>query len=118
VVNTSFFAVTICGTGCRFAGEKLCEPGILLRLLARAPQHRMGSDHQNASQALTAARRLASTCGSFPAAASAGSFAHVTLPCFRASALVAASVAVVLKRSRRMGLGAMPDVLLEVLKIS
>jgi hypothetical protein len=50
VVNTSFFAVTICGTGCRFAGEKLCEPGIFLRLLARAPQHRMGSDRQNASQ--------------------------------------------------------------------
>ena len=33
-----------------FAGEKLCEPGILLRLLARVPQHRTGSDHQNASQ--------------------------------------------------------------------
>src|ERR1700686_1296417 len=34
----------------RFAGEKLREPGILLRLLSRELQHRMGSDHQNASQ--------------------------------------------------------------------
>src|SRR5271167_4310707 len=33
-----------------FAGEKLREPGILLRLLPRELQHRMGSDHQNASQ--------------------------------------------------------------------
>jgi hypothetical protein len=34
----------------RFAGEKLREPGILLRLLSRELQHRMSSDHQNASQ--------------------------------------------------------------------
>src|SRR5271170_5990224 len=34
----------------RSAGEKPREPGILLRLLSRELQHRMGSDHQNASQ--------------------------------------------------------------------
>src|SRR5262245_62252098 len=33
-----------------FAGEKLGEPGILLRPMACVPQHRAGSDHQNASQ--------------------------------------------------------------------
>src|SRR5262245_44295644 len=33
-----------------FAGEKLDEPGILLRPMACVPQHRTGSDHQNASQ--------------------------------------------------------------------
>src|SRR5262245_66513584 len=31
-----------------FAGEKLGEPGILLRPMACVPQHRTGSDHQNA----------------------------------------------------------------------
>src|ERR1700686_641005 len=34
----------------RFAGEKLREPGILLRLSSRELQHHMPSDHQNASQ--------------------------------------------------------------------
>ena len=34
----------------RFAGEKLREPRILLRLMARVSQYRAGSDHQNASQ--------------------------------------------------------------------
>src|ERR1019366_8935606 len=34
----------------RSPGEKLREPGILLRLSARLLQHRASSDHQNASQ--------------------------------------------------------------------
>jgi hypothetical protein len=37
-----------------FAGEKLSKPRILLRSLTRAPQHRVVSDHQNASQILVA----------------------------------------------------------------
>ena len=52
----------------RFAGEKLCEPGILLRLQARVLQHRMGSDHQNASQIAIA---LFKTFGSVTVAAMA-----------------------------------------------
>src|SRR3974377_2058916 len=34
----------------RSSAEKLCEPGILLRLLSRQFQYRAGSDHQDASQ--------------------------------------------------------------------
>ena len=34
----------------RFAFEKLCEPRIFLRLVARVSQHCAGSDHQNSSQ--------------------------------------------------------------------
>ena len=34
----------------RFAGEKLCEPRILLRLQPRAFQYGAGSNHQNAAQ--------------------------------------------------------------------
>ena len=34
----------------RFASEKVCQPGILLRSMARVAQHRVGSDHQNAPQ--------------------------------------------------------------------
>ena len=41
----------------RFAFEKSCDPRILLRLVARPLQHRMGSDHQNASQILVASFR-------------------------------------------------------------
>src|ERR1035441_5335150 len=41
----------------RFAGEKLCEPRILLRLMARVSQYRAGSDHQNASQIAIASFR-------------------------------------------------------------
>src|SRR4029077_9592792 len=56
------------------------------------------------SQALTAVPRTASTCGSIPAAASAGSLVPASAARFRTSAPVAASVAVVFKRSRRVGL--------------
>src|ERR1700720_2737485 len=59
------------------------------------------------SWALTAARRTASTCGSVPAAASAASSAHAAAPRLTASALVAASIAVLFKTSRRVGLSRM-----------
>src|SRR5258706_10170718 len=38
----------------RSPSEKLSEPGILLRLLARTPQDRMGSDNKNAPEILVA----------------------------------------------------------------
>ena len=38
----------------RSPSEKLSEPGILLRLLARTPQDGMGSDNQNAPEVLVA----------------------------------------------------------------
>ena len=41
----------------RSAFEKSCDRRILLRLVARPLQHRMGSDHQNASQILVASFR-------------------------------------------------------------
>ena len=41
----------------RLAFKKSCDPRILLRLVARPLQHRMGSDHQNASQILVASFR-------------------------------------------------------------
>src|SRR5258705_3379118 len=36
----------------RSPSEKLSEPGILLRLLARTPQDRMGSDNKNTPEVL------------------------------------------------------------------
>jgi hypothetical protein len=59
-------------------------------------------DHARHILALTAARRTASTYGSVPAAASAASSAHAGAPRLKASALVAASVAVFFKTSRRV----------------
>src|SRR5258706_10650031 len=38
----------------RSPSEKLSEPGILLRLLARTPQDRMGSDNKNSPEILVA----------------------------------------------------------------
>ncbi len=42
--------IWICNDLERSPGEKLCEPGILLRLLARTPQDGTGSNDQDATQ--------------------------------------------------------------------